>query len=333
MKKHLHYFIRIGLFSIFFTPFSSFTANAQHIIIGNDNVKTEIGLNFGPTFFLGDLGGHRGKGTTFIKDLNLQLTRVMKGAFVIFYPTDWFGVRVAAQYTFVEGRDELINTDGEDELYRKQRNLDFKSNMFEAYAAAEIYPFMLLNKRDEDYNPRFRPYVFIGAGMFRYNPKGSITDQNGNVTWHELQPLRTEGQGFEEYPLRKPYSLTQLNIPLGGGMKYLVSKKINISLELLYRKTFTDYIDDLSTDYVDPDLFAKYLKPVDADIARQIHDKAFTSYVPGSPRFAPGYQRGNPKNMDAYFSFVLKLGMRIGDIYDSSSERNVAKQSRCPARF
>lgn len=287
----------------------------------------------GPTFFLGDLGGNRGKGTTFVKDVNLEITKVMKGAFISIYPTLWFGFRVAGQYTYLEGKDVLINTKGEDELYRKQRNLDFKSEMIEAYAAFEIFPLMLLHLHNEDYKPRYRPYAFIGAGMFKYNPKGSITDQNGNVTWHELHPLRTEGQGFAEYPSRKPYALTQVNIPMGMGVKYLASERINVAIELLYRKTFTDYIDDLSTDYVDPNLFDKYLSASDANIARQINDKAFTSYVPGSPRSVPGYQRGNPGNMDAYFSFVLKFGVRLGAVYENSLVRNVANQRKCPVKF
>jgi opacity protein-like surface antigen len=298
-------------------------------MVGNGSIKTEIGLNFGPTFFLGDLGGHRGKGTTFIKDLNLPVTKMFKGAFISFYPSEWLGFRIAAQYTYLEGRDNLITTKGEDELYRKQRNLDFKSNMFEAYAAVEIFPFMLMNRYDEEYDPRLRPYCFIGVGMFSFNPKGSITDANGNVTWHDLQPLHTEGQGFSEYPSRKPYSLNQLNIPLGGGLKYLVSERVNLGLELLYRKTFTDYIDDLSTDYIDPNLFDKYLSPARAVVAKQIHDKAFTSLIPGSPRFVPGVQRGNPKNMDAYFSFVLKCGVRLG----GSPGRGSRNQLRCPSRF
>ncbi len=333
MKNQVPYLLRIGLTSLLFTIFLAHNTRAQHFILGNEKIKIEAGLNFGPTFFLGDLGGHRGKGTTFVKDVNLELTKVMKGAFISFYPAEWVGLRVAAQYTYVEGRDKLINTKGEDELYRKQRNLDFKSNMFEAYAAIEILPLMLLYKNDPDYQPRYRPYGFIGIGMFKYNPQGSITDQNGNVTWHKLAPLRTEGQGFAEYPSRKPYSLTQMNLPLGGGIKYIASERVNLAFELLYRKTFTDYIDDLSTDYIDPNLFDKYLSAADGRIAKQIHDKAFTSYVPGSPRFVPGYQRGNPKNNDAYFSFVLKLGIRLGDIYNSTFDRNAANKMRCPARF
>jgi len=333
MKNFLHHLILTGFLSLFFILSIIPTSQAQHFIMGGEKVKIEAGLNFGPTFFLGDLGGHAGKGTTFIKDLNVPLTKLMKGAFIAIYPSEWFGFRIAAQYTYVEGKDVLIATKGQDELYRKQRNLDFKSDMFEAYAAAEIYPLMLLNKNDEDYQPKYRPYAFLGVGMFKFNPKGSITDANGNVTWHELYPLHTEGQGFPEYPSKKNYALTQVNIPLGGGIKYFASNRVNLAFELLYRKTFTDYIDDVSTTYIDPNLFDKYLPPADAIIARQISDKEFTSYVAGSPRFAPGNQRGNPKNMDAYFSFALKFGVRLGDNFNNSTDRNAARKMRCPARF
>ena len=263
----------------------------------------------------------------------MPLTKLMKGAFVAIYPTEWLGFRVAAQYTYVEGKDELITTSGNDELYRKQRNLDFKSDMFEAYTAVEIFPLMLINKNNADYDPRIRPYGFIGVGMFKFNPKGSLTDQNGKVTWHELYPLHTEGQGFPEYPSRKTYDLKQINIPMGAGLKYFTPSRVNLAFELLYRKTFTDYIDDVSTSYVDQVYFDKYLLPEDANIAKQINDKAYTSYVPGSPRFMPGVQRGNPKNMDAYFSFALKFGLRLGDNYNSSADRNAAGKMRCPARF
>lgn len=305
---------------------------SQHLSFGKEKVKMEIGLNFGPTFFLGDLGGHQGKGTHFLKDLNLPLTKLMKGAFMSFYPNDWLGLRVAGQYTYVEGRDNIINTKGEDELWRKQRNLDFKSDVWELYGAFEIYPTMLFNS-DEEYDPTIRPYGFIGAGVFHFDPKGSLTDSRGNVTWHKLHPLKTEGEGMSEYPEKKPYSLTQMNIPMGLGARVKVSPRVNTSLELLYRKTFTDYMDDVSTTYIDPNDFDRNLSPEDAAIARQIHDKTVGIITPGINRYEPGTQRGNSKNMDAYFSFVIKLGIQLGDVYDSRPDRSARRQTRCPHFF
>ncbi|MBS1742945.1 MAG: hypothetical protein JST81_07890 [Bacteroidetes bacterium] len=305
---------------------------AQHLSFGKERVVVECGLNFGPTFFLGDLGGHRGKGTHFVKDLNLPLTKLMKGAFIAVYPNDWLGIRVAGQYTYVEGRDNIIDTKGEDELWRKQRNLDFRSDVWELYGAFEVYPTMLFNT-DEDYDPIIRPYGFIGVGMFHFDPEGSLTDSRGNVTWHKLHPLKTEGQGMPEYPDKKPYSLTQMNIPMGFGARVKISPRVNTSLELLYRKTFTDYMDDVSTTYIDPNDFDRNLSQQDAAIARQIHDKTVGIITPGINRYEPGTQRGNSKNMDAYFSFVIKLGIQLGDVYDSRPDKVAKRQMRCPHFF
>ena len=73
MKNRLHYFICRGVLSLSLCIVLSSSSYAQHLMFGNDNkLKVEIGVNFGPTFFLGDLGGHRGYGTTFIKDLNTK---------------------------------------------------------------------------------------------------------------------------------------------------------------------------------------------------------------------------------------------------------------------
>ncbi|MEJ7627112.1 MAG: hypothetical protein WKF35_09625 [Ferruginibacter sp.] len=300
---------------------------SQHLMFG-EKVKWEVGLNFGPTFFLGDLGGNSGKGSTFVKDVNLELTKFMKGAFISMYPTDWIGLRFAAQYTYVKGEDYIIDTKGIHELWRKQRNLDFRSNMWEAYAAIEILPTMIFNKYD-DYDPFIKPYGFFGIGIFHFDPQGSITAANGEKTWHKLHPLRTEGQGMSEYPDKKPYNLTQINIPMGAGIKIALTDRIKTSLELLYRKTFTDYIDDVSTTYIDPALFDKYLEPQDALIARKVHDKTFGIITPGINRYAPGTQRGNSKNMDAYFSTLLKVGIQLGP-GGTAEERRAARQTKCP---
>ncbi|MDQ2864254.1 MAG: hypothetical protein M3R50_11530 [Bacteroidota bacterium] len=306
---------------------------SQSLILGNEKIKAEVGINLGPSFFLGDLGGNRGKGAGFIKDVNLSLTKVMKGAFLTVYPNEWIGFRAAAEIGKLEAQDRIINTRGVDELWRKQRNLDFRSNISEAYVAAEVYPLMLLNSGKEDYKPRLRPYGVIGVGVFHFNPQGSLINSQGNKTWYYLKPLHTEGEGFAEYPERKNYSLTQLNIPMGFGAKYFISDRVNMSFEVLHRMTFTDYIDDVSTDYIDPDLFDKYLTPQNAAIARQISDKVSGIVTPGVTRYSSGTQRGNPNQNDAYFTIFLKFGIRLGAIFNSTFDRRVANHIKCPSRF
>lgn len=138
-----------------------------------------------------------------------------------------------------------------------------------------------------------------------------------------------------EYPDRKPYKLTQINLPLGFGIKMISNDKITTSLECLYRHTFTDYIDDVSTSYIDPDKFDKYLSQDQADVARQIHDKGTNLMNPAANRFRPGSQRGNPNNTDTYFSFLFKVGINLGTNesadrgyrYSSKKSRNSV---RCP---
>lgn len=326
MKPNLSNLVGKYLLLLFICLFLLKTSYPQTLLIGKGTVKWEAGLNFGPSFFLGDLGGNAGKGKNSLKDINLEFTKFMKGAFITMYPAKWLGFRVAVDYTYLEGNDNAIKTTGIDELWRKQRNLDFKTDIWEIYGALEIFPLMFLKRRSE-YEPRLRPYVLLGIGLFHFNPKGSLTDANGNKTWYNLQPLRTEGQGMPEYPYSKPYKLTQMNIPFGGGIKYYISERFNFSMEVLYRKTFTDYIDDVSTTYIDPSLFNKYLPVADANIALQIHDKA-----PGTlTRTDPGFQRGNSKNNDAYFSFLFKLGINLGASGEHSPR--LANQMKCPARF
>ncbi len=306
---------------------------SQGFIFGNDKIKWEVGLNFGPSFFLGDLGGNAGKGThVFTKDLNLEFTKLMKGAYITVYPTKWFGLRLAGGLTFLEGDDAVINTTGLDELYRKQRNLDFRTNVWELNACVEIFPTMLFSN-DPENEPRLRPYGLIGVGVFNFNPQGSLTAANGNKSWYYLHPLRTEGQGMAEYPDRKPYQLTQLNIPMGCGLKYYISDRVNAGVEYLYRKTFTDYIDDVSTTYVDYRNFAKYLPAQEASLATKLSDKANGIIFPGMTRFAAGEQRGDLKHGDTYFSVVLKIGFRLGPIYESSFARSAARQTRCPSVY
>ncbi|MEO6868301.1 MAG: hypothetical protein ABI168_01575 [Ginsengibacter sp.] len=332
MKSRLPYYT-LAFTYLFTCVLFPGTSNSQSLVFGNEKTKVEVGINIGPSFFLGDLGGNRGKGTRFIKDVNLSLTKVMKGVFIAVYPNEWIGVRAAAQIGKLEGDDAIINTKGVDELWRKQRNLDFRTNISEAYLAAELYPFMLLNKGNEDYKPRLRPYGVIGVGMYHFNPQGSLSDRNGNKTWYYLKPLHIEGQGFPEYPDRKEYNLTQINIPMGAGFKYYLSERITISLELLLRKSLTDYIDDVSTNYIDPDLYDKYLSPQDAIIARKISDKVYGIVTPSVSRYAPGTQRGNPNQNDSYFTTFLKFGIRLGPIFEDRYSRNAAMHTRCPKRF
>jgi len=332
MKTNLSPLFRRALSTATALLLISIQTEAQHIFIEKNKSRLEAGFNFGPTFFLGDLGGNRGVGTKFIKDINPDMTRMMKSAYVSYYPSEVIGFRLAGTLTSVAGSDDQITTETGREVARKMRNLDFRSSIWEVYTAVEFFPGMWISQmRGKETVSRIQPYCFAGIGVFHFDPEGSLT-VNGKKKWFKLQELMTEGQGMEEYADRKPYQLTQLNIPLGFGIRYSVNEGINTSLECNYRQTFTDYIDDVSTNYIDPNLFDKYLSPEKAEIARAINNKAGGINSGANSRYGDGTQRGNPRNTDAYFSFSFKLGVNLSNIFNPefSSRQNSKRQLRCP---
>jgi hypothetical protein len=272
-------------------------------------------------FFLGDLGGTKGIGRGFVKDLNFPMTKLSKNLYAEFYPAEWFGLRVALNHGTLEGDDAQAPNKGGAEVDRLQRNLSFKTSVLEAYAAAEIYPTYFLEKY-EGLLGKFRPYGIVGIGVMKYNPKALLDGQ-----WVALHPLRLEGQGFTEYPDSKPYSLIQREIPIGFGFKYYVKENMFVGLEVLHRKLFTDYIDDVSHNYyIDPSLFDKYLTPGDAAKAKRLYYRG--TYANNQSRPGPGFERGDPKQNDAYFSTILRIGWRLG-----GEHARELRQLRCPVFY
>jgi len=300
MKQSLHSLSWKCLFVLAVTLSLSSSIYSQEEARNN----TEAGFTFGPMVFLGDLGGHAGTGKTLIKDWNWPTTKLAVGGYFTAYPMQWLGFRFSLNYGAIEGADSQIKGKGGDEETRKARGLDFRSKIIEGTVMAEFYPTVFLEEDPDDVTARLRPYGVAGFGLFHFKPQGSYRSPSGDTYWVDLQPLHTEGEGFPEYPDRKPYKLTQLNIPIGVGVKYFFSDNLNISFEIIHRKTFTDYIDDVSTKYVDPSLFYKYLSPSQAPIAAAMANKT-TAYTPGA-------KRGDPRNNDAYFTAQFKLGFRIG---------------------
>lgn len=314
MKKKLHFSgNRCVLFLLVF--FFSQTSISQ---ISLNFGVLEAGVTFSPSNFLGDLGGTYGKGEPFLKDNNVSNTKLLIGAHFSAYPTDWLGFRLAVTHGTIAGDDAIIKGKGGLEEARKARNQNFKSKINEAFIAAEFYPSVFMEHDATQVFNKIRPYGLIGIGLFHFDPKGQdpLTGE-----WINLKSLHTEGQGFPEYPERKDYKLTQLNIPMGVGIKYFANETVSLSLEVVHRKTFSDYIDDVSTDYIDKDLFYKNLPLNTAIIANRMYDKSTNAANRNG-----GDKRGTSSNMDAYYSAGFKLSYRIS----GSSSGNYRSSTLCP---
>ncbi len=321
MKQKLHSFVwkcfvaSLLILSGYLPSYSQYSENTSFF---------EAGITVGPSNFLGDLGGNYGKGTTFLKDNNIQMTKLMFGAYLSYHPSEWLGFRLAGNIGSIEGDDAIIKGKGGLEEARSRRNSNFKSKIQEVILVAEIYPSVFFEYEPGDTYHKIRPYGIIGVGGFHFNPQGT-DPTTGNLV--NLKPLHTEGQGFSQYPDRKEYKLTQLNIPMGVGVKYFASETVSLSLEVIHRKTFTDYIDDVSRDYIDPSLFYNNLPLAQAQMAERLANKSGNGNTAG--QFFPGQKRGTPTNNDAYFSVGFKLGFRL----NTNSDKRWRNSTRCPVKF
>ena len=255
--------------------------------------RNGLSLQLGSNSFLGDLGGNSGNGQPFIKDWDLKSTKLFTGLSYTYFLDNALSLNGDIHLTSVSGADSLSNKTSGHALGRYDRNLSFKSNIFEMQLTAELYPLQALPFNSI---PKLMPYIGVGVGLFHFNPKAQLNGQ-----WYNLQPLHLEGQGFAEYPERSNYKLTQFYIPLTLGVKYRVGENNLIALNTIFRITFTDYIDDVSTGYINPALFDKYLAPNDASIAKQLYYRGVYSNSPktNSYRGYGGY--------DSYTSVFLSF--------------------------
>lgn len=282
--------------------------NAQRYYYYNDkymdgDITGELGASFGIMNAFTDLGGRKGIGKGFIKDLNMKNSRPSASVYAAANFRDAITLRLEATFGGVQAYDSILKSVKETTSGRYERNLSFRSKVTDFMLAAELHPLMWRNY-DETEPPRLSPYVLGGIGFFSFNPQAKLNGQ-----WYDLQPLRTEGQGFAEYPNRKPYKLRQLNIPLGLGVRYEISPVLNARLELVHRILRTDYLDDVSGFYIDPSLFSNYLSPQQAGIAQLLYDRR--QELNPSQLHTPGNERGDEKDNDAYFSVQLKIGFTI----------------------
>jgi hypothetical protein len=274
----------------------------------NDNyygsdVDIEFGVSTGIMNSLTDLGGKKGLGKGFIKDLNWKNTQAQAGLFFSGLYQNKIGLRLEATFGKVKGYDSILKGDNSVAKNRYNRNLSFRSPIFEISTLAEIHPMAFFNKVDDfgSEPSRFSPYLLAGVGLFTFNPQAYL-----NGVWINLEPLRLEGQGFGQYPERKRYKTTQINVPVGIGIKYELGALATARAEIVHRFLSTDYLDDVSTTYIDPSLFASNLTPTQAAIANLLHDR---SLVTGTSN--PNNIRGDAKDKDAFFTINFKLSIML----------------------
>lgn len=178
-----------------------------------------------------------------------------------------------------------------------QRNLSFKSDIFDV---TSIIEFNFLKYDKESKKHWFTPYLGTGLTVFFFNPKAQYNGQ-----WYYLQPLGTEGQNDPSYSGVKKYKLYSLAIPIVGGFKFSFKRNWNIGIEAGVRKTFTDYLDDVSGTYPS---YAS-LPGGSTGLAAALSDRSGQNG--GEKIGKPGYQRGQSPKFDDYLFGGITISYTI----------------------
>ncbi|MFZ6050930.1 DUF6089 family protein [Halocola ammonii] len=267
----------------------------------------EAGIKLGGANYLGDIGGKSLPRRDFIWDMHLNQTNVAIGAYGRYRFSRL--ISVAANITYLQINDydsESTNP------ARRARNLHFRNRMVEFGGRGEVTIFYHNDVGGRGfYNPKFKLYGHAGLSVFRHNPQAQLYNPDaGEPTgeWVDLRPLRTEGQDSE-------YETFAMAVPLGIGLHFTFNNRWRLGWEMSWRMTFTDYLDDISTDYANPqDLSpeaAEFASQTSQEIIDAINDPEASGtvwshqYDTRSNQTAP---RGEASNNDNYLTMTFSVG-------------------------
>jgi hypothetical protein len=204
--------------------------------------------------------------------------------------TGHFSVLSNLTYAKVSASDAKDNSTA-----NRARNLSFETKIGEWNLLLE-YNLLDLSQH------RFTPYAFAGIAVYHFDPYAY--DSTGKKVY--LHILSTEGEGLPQYPDRKPYSLTQMAIPFGGGFKFRISDRVTLAYEIGLRVLFTDHLDDLSNSYIDQATLLAERGPQAVEMAYRGGE-----LKNGAPYPSAGAFRGNSKHKDFYYTSGLRVTIAL----------------------
>ncbi len=236
------------------------------------------------------------------------------GVFTRYNPHRLISGKFGINYSTVSA-DDINSKDAS----RKRRNLSFKSSILEFSLVGE---FNILGYQAYNLAEVFTPYLFGGVAGFIFNPQALYEGE-----YYDLQPFGTEGQGLAAYPDRQFYRLTEFAIPAGIGFKYAINDKWNLGVEVGGRKTFTDYLDDVSRTYVN-----------DSDILeeRGVIGLALANKTGATKNFGDvrGGSTGQQVYDDWYYTTAITISYNFSDNgLVGSRGRSKKGKKGCPTNF
>lgn len=227
---------------------------------GREHVYSGVGFSLSALNYYGDLSPLPSKFST-----DISFTKPAFGISLFHRFSPRYTLVGQFMYGTLKGSD-AESAKGDDGSFRKARNLSFRNRIKEL--SLNFVFDLFENNGTYISRVKWTPYAFVGFAAFLHNPQaqapktyldGTTPDPKAGQ-WVDLQPLGTEGQystlqpGDVNYGI-KPYSLLQFAIPFGVGGRFRLNEVLDLWADIGFRYTFTDYLDDVSRNYVDLGVF------------------------------------------------------------------------------
>ena len=272
-----------------------------------------MGLSVGASNHFGEIGGKSTEAKGFVGDLLLNQTSLSGGWFARYKVTPHFFASSSLGYVRLSGDDKYSESGP-----RYWRNLRFKNNIIEWTSKAE-YVFLDISDLGGKgrYNTSLNLYAYLGLTLLHHSPKGSLDGSN----WTNLRPLQTEGVAYKKIVF---------GTPVGGGAIITHNRFSRFGIVINYVKTFTDYIDDISRNYVDPSTLPT------TEAAAYANQSAGIVPEGQEMNFAPGERRGDPTADDNYITVALTYSKYIlgqNKYYRNASRWKAARYNYSPRGF
>lgn len=248
-------------------------------------LKGEFGVSVGAAHYFGDI------------NTRAQLNRPKLAVGLLYRKQfgKYIALRVQGTYALLGYSDIYSDND-----VQRTRNLSFNSDIFELGLMGDFNFFRFI---PGEYAYRFTPYVTLGVSFFSYDPYAYLADEK-----IYLRPLGTEGQGSSLYPDRQPYNTMAMAFPIGVGVKYNLTPRLNLTFEILHRFTNTDYLDDVSTTYAGSDAFPP-LADGSPSPAFLLQDRSYE--VTTRPIGIAGRQRGISELKDQFVTAMVGITFNL----------------------
>ena len=232
----------------------------------------EYGVFLGASNYHGDLAD----------EIVLKESHLSAGIFYRKNFNEFWTWRPMLSYMRISGSDANFDAN-------RIRNLSFRNDILEISNLIELNyePFS-----KQAWHNKFTTFVFAGISLYHHNP---MAERDGE--YYELRPMNTENLSSKER-----YQNFQLSVPFGGGFKVAFTPNFIGSVEVGWRATFTDYLDDVSGVYPETSPNMQF-----TDRSWELNeDRSFVAEA--------GDMRGDPHHNDWYLQAGITLSYRLTPI-------------------